>query len=130
MKKELIYSDTLSAFIKLNESIKREYESALDFVNERDKELSDLVHKLELEPLNQNEKAKIGTEISHNRRDRRYWKNIVDCYEPLYSLLNTSKEYKTSIEQLKQVLGKVRRAEDYLKNRTYKPKARKNQNNM
>lgn len=129
MKKELKYSDVISTFLKLNDNVKKEYECALDFVNEKDKELSDLVHKAELETLSQNEKAKAYTEISHNRRDRRYWKNIVDCYEPLYNLQTNSKEYKTSIEQLKQALGKIRKAESYLENRKYKPKARKNQEN-
>lgn len=129
MGKTLKYSDIISTFLKLNESIKKEYETAQDFVNEKDKELSDLVHKAELETLSQNEKARRFTEISHNRRNRRYWKNIVDCYEPLYNLQKESKEYRTSIEQLKQVLGKVRKAESYLENRKYKPKAKKNQEN-
>lgn len=127
MKKELKYSDIIATFLKLNESVKKEYDTALEIVNEKDKELSDLVHKAELETLSQNEKARSYTEISHNRRERRYWKNIVDCYEPLYTLQINSKEYKSSIEQLKQVLGKARKAEMYLENRKYKPKAKKNQ---
>ena len=127
MKKSEKQSDIISAFIKMNESVKKEYESALEIVNEKDKELSDLVHQAELNTLSQNEKAKAYTEISHNRRDRRYWKNKVDQFEPLYTFLGTSKEYKLSLEQLKQILGKVRKAEDYLENRKYKPKAKKNQ---
>lgn len=127
MKKSEKQSDIISTFIKMNENVKKEYESALEIVNEKDKELSDLVHQAELNTLSQNEKAKAYTEISHNRRDRRYWKNKVDQFEPLYTFLSTSKEYKLSLEQLKQILGKVRKAEDYLENRKYKPKAKKNQ---
>lgn len=127
MKENEKQSDIISAFIKLNEKVKKEYETALDIVNEKDKELSDLVHKAELETLKQNQKAKEYTEISRNRKERRYWKNKVDQYEPLYNFLCNSKEYKVSIEQLKQILGKVRKAENYLENRKYKPKAKKNQ---
>lgn len=129
MKQDLKHSDIISAFLKLNDNIKKEYETAFEIVNEKDKELTDLIHKAELETISQNEKAKQYTEISHNRRDRRYWKNIVDCYEPLYSLQTNSREYRTSIEQLKQAVGKIRKAEDYLENRCYKPRTKKNQEN-
>jgi hypothetical protein len=39
--------------------------------------------------------------------------------------LNQSKELKNIINQLKQILGKVRKAEKYLEERTYKPRVRK-----
>lgn len=120
-------SEILSAFIKLAESVKKEYESALDFVNEKDKELQDITHKAELNALTQNEKAKLMTELQKNRRDRRYWKNRVDEYQPFYTFQTESKEFKALLEQLKQILGKVRKAESYLENRAYKPKAKKNQ---
>lgn len=120
-------SEILSAFIKLAESVKKEYESALDFVNEKDKELQDITHTAELNALTQNEKAKLMTELQKNRRDRRYWKNRVDEYQPFYTFQTESKEFKTLLEQLKQILGKVRKAENYLENRAYKPKAKKNQ---
>lgn len=120
-------SEIIADFIKLTESVKKEYDSAKDFVDQKDKELADIVHKAELSPLKQSEKSKLMTELQYNRRDRRYWKNIVDQYQPLYDAMSTNKELKSSIEQLKQILGKVRKAENYLENRTYKPKARKNQ---
>ena len=74
-----------------------------------------------------NEKAKLMTELQKNRRDRRYWKNRVDEYQPFYTFQTESKEFKALLEQLKQILGKVRKAENYLENRAYKPKAKKNQ---
>lgn len=120
-------SEIIADFIKLTEATKKEYESAKDFVDQKDKELSDIVHKAELNSLKQSEKSKLMTELQYNRRDRRYWKNKVDEFQPLYEALCNNKELKTAIEQLKQILGKVRKAENYLENRTYKPKARKNQ---
>ena len=109
------------------DAIQKEYETAYGFVSEKDKELTDITHKAELTKLKQNEKAKLMTELQYNRRERRYWKNKVDEFQPLYELMSNSKEFKSAIAQLKQVLGKVRKAEEYLENRTYKPRAKKNQ---
>lgn len=120
-------SEVISTFLKLVDTIQKEYETAYGFVSEKDKELTDITHKAELNSLKQNEKAKLMTELQHNRRERRYWKNKVDEFAPLYELMSNSKEFKSTIAQLKQVLGKVRKAEEYLENRTYKPRAKKNQ---
>jgi hypothetical protein len=120
-------SEVISTFLKLVDTIQKEYETAYEIVSEKDKELTDITHKAELNSLKQNEKAKLMTELQHNRRERRYWKNKVDEFAPLHELMSNSKEFKSTIAQLKQVLGKVRKAEEYLENRTYKPRAKKNQ---
>lgn len=117
-------SEIISAFLKLVEKVRKEYEAARDMVNYMDKELTDIVHKAELEHLKQHEKARLMTELQKNRKERRYWKNKVDEYQPLYELFSTSKEFKPTVEQLKQVLGKVRKAENYLQYRKYKPRVR------
>ena len=120
-------SDIISAFLNLMNSATKEYEVAESYTTEMDKELQDLVHKAELTQLKQGEKAKLMTELQKNRRERRYWKDKKDAYLPLHELITTSPEFKRAIEQLKQALGKVRKAEDYLSNRHYIPKAKKNQ---
>ncbi|MBP3707547.1 MAG: hypothetical protein J6J36_02925 [Clostridia bacterium] len=125
--KKVKQSEIISTFLKLVDAIQKEYETAYGFVSEKDKELTDITHKAELTKLKQNEKAKLMTELQYNRRERRYWKNKVDEFQPLYELMSNSKEFKSAIAQLKQVLGKVRKAEEYLENRTYKPRAKKNQ---
>lgn len=109
------------------DAVQKEYDTAYGFVNEMDKALTDITHKAELTSLKQNEKAKLMTKLQQNRRERRYWKNKVDEFQPLYELISNSKEFKSTIAQLKQVLGKVRRAEEYLENRTYKPRVKKDQ---
>lgn len=115
-------SDVISEFIKLVENTQKEYQVSTDYVTLADKELQDIVHKAELEKLSQSEKAKLTTWLSRNRKDRRYWKNKVDENAPLYEYMQSSKEFKNVIEQLKQVLGKVRKAEKYLEERKYKPR--------
>lgn len=120
-------SEVISTFLNLVDAVQKEYNTAYDFVNEKDKELTDITHEAELNTLKQGEKAKLMTKLQHNRRERRYWKNKVDEFKPLYELISNSKEFKSTIAQLKQVLGKVRRAEEYLENRTYKPRVKKDQ---
>lgn len=118
-------SEIISAFLKLLDDVPKEYKVACDFVNEKDKEAQDIMHEVELNQLKTNEKAKLMTELQNNRRERRYWKDKVDEYQPLNDYLNQSKELKNIINQLKQILGKVRKAEKYLEERTYKPRVRK-----
>ena len=93
-------------------------------VGEKDKETIDFMHEVELKKLKQNEKAKMMTRLVEIRKERRYWKNKVDEYQSINELLN-DKEFKKTIEQLKQVLGKVRKAENYLEDREYKPRVKK-----
>lgn len=118
-------SEIISAFLKLLDDVPKEYKVAYDIVNEKDKEVQDIMHEAELNQLKTNEKAKLMTELQNNRRERRYWKDKVDEYQPLNDYLNQSKEFKNVINQLKQILGKVRKAEKYLEERIYKPRIRK-----
>lgn len=120
-------SEVISTFLKLVDAVQKEYDTAYGFVNEMDKALADITHEAELNTLKQGEKARLMTKLQRNRRERRYWKNKVDEFKPLYELMSNSKEFKSTIAQLKQVLGKVRRAEEYLENRTYKPRVKKDQ---
>lgn len=117
-------SEIISSFLKLIDSVSKEYQIAFDMVGEKDKETIDFMHEVELKKLKQNEKAKMMTRLVEIRKERRYWKNKVDEYHALNELLN-DKEFKKTIEQLKQVLGKVRKAENYLEDREYKPRINK-----
>jgi hypothetical protein len=117
-------SEIISSFLKLIDSVSKEYQIAFDMVGEKDKETIDFMHEVELKKLKQNEKAKMMTRLVEIRKERRYWKNKVDEYQSLNELLN-DKEFKKTIEQLKQVLGKVRKAENYLEDREYKPRVKK-----
>ena len=117
-------SEIISSFLKLIDSVSKEYQIAFDMVGEKDKETIDFMHEVELKKLKQNEKAKMMTMLVEIRKERRYWKNKVDEYQSLNELLN-DKEFKKTIEQLKQVLGKVRKAENYLEDRKYKPRVKK-----
>lgn len=89
---------------------KKEYNYAKDAVDNLEKLTQDLLHKLELDNTKYSEKAKIATQLSIVRKDRRHYKNIIDVYEPLMALdslmvskvaiaLATAKQRNTSLDK-------------------------------
>ena len=114
-------SEILSDFIKLMNETERVYGAAYHAVNTEDKLTSDLLHKMELEGTTCGIRSKIATELRINRQDRRYYKDILEEYEPLREFLADDRNAKV-IKQLEQVLGKLRKVEKYHANRTYHPR--------
>lgn len=84
-----------------------------------DKYLQDILHKLELEETSIVEKIELATKLSESRKKRRKNKDIVETTGAIKEWIN---ENKKSINSLKQLLGKVRKIEEYHENRTYTPK--------
>ena len=87
----------------------------------------DLLHKLELDELSTGEKNKIATQLKYCRKDRRYWKDIVEELEPFIDVFNPTKTNNASvhvktINLIRESLGKVRKQEAYHADRKYKPR--------
>ena len=104
-------------------------------VNQCDKLTQDLLHRLELENLSTGEKNKIATQLKYCRKDRRYWKDIVEETESFVNMFNQTEaslsdgKKKAEVEanrrfinMLREALGKTRRQEGYHANRSYKPR--------
>ena len=81
----------------------------------------DYLHKLELETTKAPERNKIATRLATCLKDRRYYKDHVEELEPMFELISDPK-MKPFLDQLKQVLGKVRKQEKYHESRKYKQK--------
>ena len=77
-----------------------------------------------------NEESRIKTQIKYVLKDRRYYKDRVEELEPFVILfLNKDKEKELNtranvncLNIIKNTLGGVRKAEEYHKERTYKPR--------
>ncbi len=128
-------SKSIESFLNFYDTVKREYEIAFAMVNECDKFTQDLLHRLELEALTTGEKNKIATQLKYCRKDRRYWKDIVEEIEPFVNMFTQTEasiadpKKKTEVEtnrrfinMLRETLGKTRRQENYHINRSYKPR--------
>ena len=125
-------SKNLSAFLSFYDEAMTAYKYYYDKVNECDKLKCDLLHKIELEQFtDRNEEKRAQTRLKYCLKDRRYYKDRVEELEPFVNLfLSKEKDREqivkactTAINQMKSnCLGAVRRAENYHKERTYKPR--------
>ena len=120
VQRSIKISDFLD-FIKKAES---DYVYYSQLLGKEDKLTQDLLHKLELESTGYKDRNKVATTLATSRKDRRYYKDQVEELQPLFDVITDSK-YKSCIEQLKQALGKTRKAEAYHKNRQYYPRVLK-----
>jgi hypothetical protein len=83
-----------------------------------DKLTQDYLHMLELNELDYKQRAKLMTQLRKCRRLRRQHKDTVEILEPLIQYLESDKG-KNFLNLLKEVLGKTRKAEERMDNRTY-----------
>lgn len=128
-------SKNIENFLNFYDAVKREYDTASEMVSQCDKLTQDLLHRLELESLSTNEKNKIATQLKYCRKDRRYWKDIVEEVESFVTMFNQTEASQADnkkkaeveanrrfINMLRETLGKTRKQESYHANRSYKPR--------
>ena len=124
-------SKRLEDFIEFYDEAINTYKYAYDMVNQCDKLKCDLLHKIELGLFeDSNEEKRIQTQLKYCLKDRRYYKDRVEELEPFVILfLSKDKEkeintrnFVNCVNQIKNTLGGVRKAEEYHRERTYKPR--------
>ena len=117
-------SDYISNFLNFIKGVDMDYVDALDGLNVQDKLTQDYLHSLELDNLKCAERSKIATKLAQNRKERRYYKDKIEIYQPIIDFLDDDKNKKVS-RKLEQVLGQVRKQEKIHKNRFYIPRVLK-----
>lgn len=115
------FSETIGAFCRSMEDAKMDYSWCREEVNRMDKLTQDYLHKLELGDLDYRERAKVATAMARCRRKRRGCKDTVEILEPLIQFLD-SERGKNLMNLMREVLGKTRRVEKSMENRTYFPR--------
>ena len=118
------FSIHISEFCNMIADIKSDYKWNKDEVNRLDKLTQDYLHRLELEGLNYNERAKVATQLTHCRQLRRKSKNTVEVLEPFINFLEQDKG-KNMVNLLNEALGKTRKIEERMENRSYRYKVLK-----
>lgn len=113
------YSKAIEIFLKMLKTAEDENRVSRDNVAYADKLLQDLLHKLELEDLKYTERAKLATELKKSRKNRRIAKDTIDITEPILAWLADNKK---AVEQLKQLLGRVRKINEARVDRKYNPR--------
>jgi hypothetical protein len=115
------YIEEFLNFLSEAESI---YNDCVEELKKQEELTQDYLHSLEFDDLKYEERNKIATKLVANRKDRRYFKDRIEEYEPIVNFFN-EQHNKSMIRKLQEVLGKVRKAEGYHKNRFYVPRVLK-----
>lgn len=114
-------SKYLSEFLNFISEVQSCYIFCEEEMKKQDKLTQDYLHSLELDNLRYKERSKIATRLSTNRKDRRYYKDRIEELAPIIDFFSKPGNQKV-INDLKQLLGVVRKEENYHKNRIYIPK--------
>lgn len=115
------FSESIGDICGLLESAQKDYAWNSDKVSEMDRLTQDYLHKLELDALKYDERAKVATQLARCRQERREHKDTVQILEPLVQYLESEKG-RQLFNLLREVLGKTRKAEERMENRVYYPR--------
>lgn len=115
-------SDAIQRTLASFDQAQKDHKWAYDQVGLLDKETQDILHSLEFDPITKNDRNRLATRLQRVRRERRKYKDIVQCNDPLVTFLQSDKG-KNMVNLLKEALGKTRKVEDTQEIRTYKQKA-------
>lgn len=116
-------SEEIKRFLDFIREAEPRYRMALEVVDRENKRTQDFLHAIEFEP-HAEERSKIATKVRASRIERRENKDIVEELEPIIEFM-ADRTNKKAIDQLSQLLGKVRKVEKYHENRTYFPRVEK-----
>ena len=117
-------SEYISEFLDFISNIQSSYNDCLEEMKKQEKLTQDYLHSLELDNLKCAERSKLATKLVVCRKDRRYFKDRVEEFEPIVKFFE-DQQNKKMLDKLKEVLGQVRKQENYHKYRTYIPKVLK-----
>ena len=115
------FSATISNFCSMVTDAISDYEWNSAEVNRLDRLTQDYLHRLELENLDYRERAKVATQLSKCRQLRRASKDTVEILEPFIEFIESDKG-KQTMNLMREALGKTRKVEKYMENRTYRYK--------
>lgn len=115
------FSQTISDFCNMVTEVKSDYEWNKSEITRLDRLTQDYLHTLELGNLNYQERAKIATQLAKCRQERRASKDTVETLEPFMEFIESEKGRQT-MNLMREALGKTRKVEKYMENRTYRYK--------
>lgn len=121
MKADLNVSSQLSKAITFLRDCEKEYKYYYEKVGEQDKIQTDLLHFIELEDSNYASRCKTATQLRHSLLERRYYKDRAEERAPIAEFL-ADPQNRNLLDNFSRVLGEVRKAEKYHKNRNYTPR--------
>ena len=114
-------SEIIEEFLNLLNESSSKYSFNSEKVNEKDRLKSDIEHKFELQKLDRNQRAKLGTALTKCMQERREYKDEAQEWEILFNFSQDDANEKF-IKNIKKMLGDLRKQENYHDNRSYMPR--------
>lgn len=105
-------SEVLSELLAYIDRIRYDYKAAHDAVKKEEKRLQDLLHDIEFAE-GENEKRRAGTRLQQSRRSRRRKKDEMMRLELVVQFFDEPTQ-KSTINKMRQLLGKQRKQEEFL----------------
>lgn len=105
-------SEVLSEFLAYIDRIRYDYKAVHDAVKKEEKRLQDLLHDIEFAE-GENEKRRAGTRLQQSRRNRRRKKDEMMRLELVVQFFDEPTQ-KSTINKMRQLLGKQRKQEEFL----------------
>ena len=121
MPKPVSVAETIAAFCNFATTVQKDSAWCGAEINRLDKLTSDYLHQLEFGGLNYKQRAKVATQLSKCRQERRQCKNTFTNLQPFVEFLN-SKRGIDMMNQLREVVGATRREERHQKHPIYIPR--------
>lgn len=115
------FSVTISNFCNMVTDVTADYEWNKSEVNRLDRLTQDYLHQLELNNLDYHERARVATQLAKTRQLRRVSKDTVEILEPFMEFMGSDKG-KHIMNFMREALGKTRKVESRMENRTYRYK--------
>lgn len=112
-------AEMIADFLELLREAENSYSFNYDSVNQMDKLKQDILHKFELQQMTESELLELDQALIDCLKQRRDYKDAVEELEPIRTFADSNKKF---VEQVKQLLGKVRKVEEYHAERSYKPR--------
>lgn len=115
-------SEKIKEFLDFVDDCRTLNEMARNGISEEEKRQQDLLHAIEFES-NGRKRSPIDTKLHKCRLSRRRYKDIFEETDDIVQFFKDPSNKRT-LEQLRQLLGKVRKVERYHENRTYIPRVK------
>lgn len=126
MKQSKLVSSGIDEFLKYLRETELLNRMSIDAEQETNDETQDILHSLELEKHDYHGKAKLADKLIDTRKRRRNAKDLTIQTTPVVEWVHNNKRV---INELEQLLGKVRKEEKNSEGRIYTPKTDVTSNN-
>ena len=115
-------SENLKAFLDFVDECQELNTLAKNSISTEEKRQQDLLHEIEFE-TNTRERNKLSTRLHKCRIERRKYKDIFEETDDIVQFFKEP-QHKKTLDQMRQLLGRVRKVEKYHENRIYIPRVK------